>query len=70
MVKQLFRVPNMHCSGCAMILEGIEDELQGIQRIDASYKKQQMHVEYDETRASVTQIIAAAKRHGYDAVPA
>lgn len=70
MVKQLFRVPNMHCSGCAMILEGIEDELQGIQRIDASYKKQQMHVEYDETRVSVTQIIAAAKRHGYDASPA
>ncbi len=70
MVKQLFRVPNMHCSGCAMILEGIEDELQGIQRIDASYKKQQMHVEYDETRVSVTQIIAAAKQHGYDAVPA
>lgn len=70
MIKQLFRVPNMHCSGCAMILEGIEDELQGIQRIDASYKKQQMQVEYDETRVSAAQIIAAAKRHGYDAVPA
>lgn len=70
MIKQLFRVPNMHCSGCAMILEGIEDELQGIQRIDASYKKQQMQVEYDETRVSAAQIIAAAKQHGYNAVPA
>ena len=70
MIKQMFRVPNMHCSGCAMILEGIEDELQGIQRIDASYKKQQMQVEYDETRVSAAQIMAAAKKHGYDATPA
>jgi Cu2+-exporting ATPase/Cu+-exporting ATPase len=69
MVKQMFRVPNMHCSGCAMILEGIEDEIPGIKRIDASYKKQQMAVEYDESRVSTAQIIAAAKQHGYDAVP-
>lgn len=70
MVKKLFRVPNMHCSACVMRLEGIEDELGGIKRITASYRKQQMEVEYDEARVTDQQIIAAAKKHGYDAVPA
>ena len=69
MTKQVFRVPNMHCTACVMRLEGIEDELAGIQRINANYRKQQMEVEFDEARVSPEQIVAAAKRHGYDAQP-
>ena len=67
MVKQLFRVPDMHCSACVMRLEGIEDELQGVKRVTASYRKQQMEVEYDERLVTVEQIVAAAQRHGYRA---
>ena len=69
MAKQVFRVPDMHCSACVMRLEGIEDELPGITRISASYRKQQMEVEYDAAQVSVKQIVAAAKQHGYEAVP-
>ena len=70
MVKKVFRVPDMHCSACIMRLEGIEDELKGIQRITASYRKQQMEVEYDDTQVSEQQIMAAAQKHGYQATPA
>ncbi len=69
MAKKIFRVPDMHCSACVMRLEGIEDELVGIKRVTASYRQQQMEVEYDETQVSDQQIIAAAKKHGYEAVP-
>ena len=69
MARQVFRVPDMHCTACVMRLEGIEDELEGVRRIAASYRKQQMDVDYDEARVTVEQIIAAAKQHGYDAVP-
>jgi copper chaperone CopZ len=69
MVKKVFRVPDMHCSACVMRLEGIEDELTGIKRITASYRQQQMVVEYDETRVTEQQIIAAALQHGYQALP-
>lgn len=69
MVKKIFRVPDMHCIACAMRLEGIEDELAGIARITASYRKQQMEVEYDESQVTDATIIAAAKKHGYDAIP-
>jgi copper chaperone CopZ len=69
-IKQTFSVPDMHCSNCSMKLESIEDELNGIQEINASYHKQQMTVEFDESKLTVDQIIAAAKKKGYQALPA
>lgn len=68
MIKKTFNVPDMHCSNCSMTLESIEDELAGIKEINASYHKQQMLVEFDETKISEEQIIAAARRKGYTAV--
>ena len=68
MVKKTFNVPDMHCTNCSMKLESIEDELAGIKEINASYHKQQMTVEFDETKISENQIIAAAKKKGYQAV--
>jgi copper chaperone CopZ len=53
-----------------MKLESIEDSLDGIREINASYHKQQMIVEFDETKVSEAQIIAAAKKKGYTAVVA
>jgi copper chaperone CopZ len=70
MVKKIFRVPDMHCTACVMRLEGLEDELAGVQRVTASYQKQQMQVEYDEKSVSEAQIVAAVKRKGYQAIPA
>jgi copper chaperone CopZ len=64
-MKKTFRVPDMECPNCAMHLEGLEDELLGIKCIKASYKKQMMEVEFDESLLSVEQIIAAANALGY-----
>ena len=68
MIKKTFSVLNMHCSNCSMRLESIEDELDGIKEINASYHKQEMTVEFDETVVSEDQIIGAAKKKGYQAV--
>lgn len=69
MIKRIFSVPDMHCSNCSMRLEGIEDELAGIREINASYHKQQMIVEFDETKVTEEQIVAAVKKKGYRAIP-
>jgi copper chaperone CopZ len=69
MAKQVFRVADMHCSACVMRLEDIEDTLVGITRVTASYRKQQLEVEYDPQRLTVTEIIAAVQRRGYEAIP-
>ena len=65
MVKQVFRVTDMHCSNCVMRIEGLEDDLIGVQRVRASYKKQQVEVEYDDNRVSTDQIVAAIQQMGY-----
>jgi copper ion binding protein len=65
MVKQVFRVADMHCSNCVMRIEGLEDDLTGVQRVRASYKKQQVEVEYDENVVSADQIVAAIQQLGY-----
>ena len=68
MIKKIFSVPDMHCTNCSMRLESIEDELAGVKEINASYHKQQMIVEFDETIVSEEQIIVAAKKKGYEAI--
>lgn len=54
----------MSCSNCVMKLESLEDTLEGVKEINASYHKLQMTVEYDETKLSDEQIVAAVKRKG------
>jgi copper chaperone CopZ len=68
MIKKTFKVPDMTCSNCAMKLESLEDTLDGVREINASYHKLQMVVEYDETKLTEEQIIVAVNRKGYRAV--
>lgn len=69
MITKIFRVPDMHCSACVMILEGLEDSLPGIQSVSASYRKQQMQVTYDEARLNEAKIISAVEELGYTVTP-
>lgn len=70
MKKQIFSVPDMSCTNCAMKLESLEDDLDGVREVNASYHKLQMVVDYDESKLTVEQIIAAVKKKGYSAIPA
>jgi copper chaperone CopZ len=65
MIKKVFRITDMHCSNCAMRIESLEDELDGVRSISVSYRKGEMVVEYDETRLGDEVIIAAVKKLGY-----
>ena len=68
MIKKTFKVPDMTCTNCAMKLESLEDTLDGVKEINASYHKLQMEIVYDETKLGDEQIIAAVKKKGYTAV--
>jgi copper chaperone CopZ len=67
MVKKSFRLHGMYCPNCAMRIEAIEDRLPGIKRVDASYQKSVMVVEYDETLVDEAGIVAEVGRLGYTA---
>lgn len=68
MIKKTFKVPDMSCTNCAMKLESLEDSLDGVKEINASYHKLEMVIVYDETKLTDEQIIAAVKKKGYKAV--
>jgi Cu+-exporting ATPase len=70
MIKKTFKVPDMTCTNCAMKLESLEDTLDGVREINASYHKLQMEIIYDESKLTDEQIIAAVKKKGYQAIPA
>ncbi len=65
MARKTFRISDMHCTNCVMRLEGIEDDLDGVRSVRASYQKQQMEVDWDERRMSEAQIVSAIQRLGY-----
>jgi copper chaperone CopZ len=69
MIKKVYRVEGMHCSNCAMSVEGIEDDLPGIRQVSASYQKANMSVEFEEQLVSEEQILSALVKRGYRAYP-
>jgi len=68
MIKKTFKVEDMTCTNCAMKLESLEDTLEGVREINASYHKLEMVIEYDESKLSDEQIVAAVKKKGYTAI--
>jgi len=68
MIKKTFKIPDMSCTNCAMKIEALEDDLEGVQEINASYHKLEMVIEYDESKLNEEQIIAAVKKKGYTAL--
>jgi copper chaperone CopZ len=65
MTRKEYTIPNMECSMCVIHLEALEDELKGVHKIEASYPKQRMIVEYDEKIIREEQIIKAIQEIGY-----
>ena len=70
MIKKTFKIPDMSCTNCAMKLESLEDSLDGVKEINASYHKLEMVIIYDETKLTDEQIVAAVKKKGYQAIVA
>ena len=69
MTKLTLSILDMHCSACAMRLEGIEDDLPGILAIRASYQRQTLVVEFDEALVTEADIRQAVATKGYTIQP-
>jgi copper chaperone CopZ len=70
MIRKTFKIPDMTCSNCAMKLESLEDDLDGVKEVNASYHRLEMVIEFDESKLTEEQIVAAVKKKGYQAVAA
>jgi len=64
--KIMLKIEGMECPNCSMILERIEDKLNGVISAAASYHKAQMVVEFNETLVTEEQIKTEVNRLGYE----
>ena len=66
MTKKTYRIPGITCALCAMALQSLEDDVPGVKRANASYRRQRLEVEFDESKVSEAELLAAIVALGYD----
>ncbi|MDQ5951587.1 MAG: copper chaperone [Patescibacteria group bacterium] len=67
--KLLLKISGMHCSSCAMNIDGELEDTKGVKEVNTSYAKGQTEVTYDEKLVDQDEIIEAIKTAGYTANP-
>lgn len=69
MKKIKLKITGMHCTSCAMTIDGdLEDFVDGVKSSCTNYAKQESEIEFDEKKAEIDQIIKQIEKTGYQAV--
>lgn len=58
MKKIKLKITGMHCTSCAMNIDGELEDTDGVKEAKTNYAKQQSEVTFDEKKVSVNQIIS------------
>lgn len=65
MTKKKFKISGMHCTSCAMNIDGELEDTDGIKQANTNYAKSQTEVEFDENKITDKQIIDIIEKTGY-----
>ncbi len=69
MVKKVkLHIEGMHCTSCAMNIDFDLEDLDGVKKVQTSYVKQEVEIEYDVEKIEIDKIIQQVKVTGYKAV--
>lgn len=60
-----FKIEGMHCSSCAMNIDGKLEDTEGVFEATTSYAKAQTKVVFDPEKVSPAQIKKVIKKAGY-----
>lgn len=64
-----FKITDMHCTSCAMNIDGELEETQGVIESNTNYAKQETEVKFDGGKINEDKIIEIIKNVGYTAEP-
>ncbi len=68
MIQKLnFKITNMHCSSCAMNIDGELEDIDGVIKADTSFAKSFTSVEFDDDKMDKEKIKTIIKSVGYTA---
>ncbi|MBI2600777.1 heavy-metal-associated domain-containing protein [Candidatus Daviesbacteria bacterium] len=69
MVKKKFKITNMHCSSCAMLIDGDLEDTEGVKSASTNFAKGETEIEFDEEKLTDKTILETIKKTGYTALP-
>lgn len=67
MKKIKLKIDGMHCSSCAMLIDGDLEELEGVKSSVTNYYRQECEVEIEGDKVDVNKLIETVKNTGYQA---
>ena len=68
MAKKIgLNIDGMHCTSCAMNIDGELEDTEGIKVSNTNYAKQETEVEYDEEKVKLDDIVRIIEKTGYTA---
>lgn len=65
--KIVLKITGMHCTSCAMNIDGELEDTEGIKVSNTNYAKQETEVEYDEEKVKLDDIVRIIEKTGYTA---
>lgn len=67
--KKKFKISGMHCSSCALSIDGDLEDLEGVTSSKTSYAKAETEVEFDPKKIDKKLLVETIKKAGYTAIP-
>lgn len=64
--KIILKLSGMHCTSCALNIDGELEDAEGIQSASTSYARQQVEVIFDPEKISIEKIRQIIKNTGYE----
>lgn len=61
------KIDGMHCTSCAMLIDGDLEDLEGVKSAETSFHKQECEVEIEAGKVEVDKLIETVKKTGYQA---
>jgi Cu+-exporting ATPase len=67
--KIIFKISGMHCTSCAMNIDGELEDTGKVKDVRTNYAKSETSVEFDPQKITEKQIIELIRKTGYEAKP-
>ena len=61
------KIHDMHCTSCAMNIDGELEDTPGVKSANTSYAKGETRVEFDEEKVTLDKLLEAVSKAGYNA---
>lgn len=65
--RKKLKIDGMHCSSCAMLIDGDLEDVEGVKSAKTSFPKSETEVEFDKKKVRPKIIVETIRKSGYTA---